>query len=98
MSVKLLPKNFTGTGEAKGFVFKQIENSEKAYIYEVQNGKSLYYEVFKRKTCNRIKFENDKRVILDGEFSEVYPKSNSFGSTAWTYGGLEAARIKFNSI
>lgn len=34
--MKKLEKEFIGIGEVKGFTFKQIKESEKAYLYEVK--------------------------------------------------------------
>ncbi|WP_405608372.1 hypothetical protein [Polaribacter sp. Asnod1-A03] len=40
-----LEKNIIGKGEVKGFLFTQIQQSDKAYLYAVNS----YYEVFKKK-------------------------------------------------
>ena len=50
-----LQQEFTGTGEVKGFIFKQIKNNGYAFIYEVKvpsdddDSVRIYYEVFERK-------------------------------------------------
>lgn len=44
--VKELPLEFKGSGEVRGFTFKQVAKSDLGYVYQV-NGD--YYEVFKRK-------------------------------------------------
>jgi hypothetical protein len=43
--MKELEKNIIGKGEVKGFLFTQIQQSDKAYLYAVNS----YYEVFKKK-------------------------------------------------
>lgn len=80
--MKELPLEFTGRGEVKGFTFKQIHASCKAYLYEI-NGK--HYEVFRRKINTRF-----------GNVS--YPKSRDFGRWAWTYNSRELAEKKFNEL
>ena len=47
--MKQLQQNFTGKGQVKGFTFTQIKKNEHAYIYEVNTGNSIHYEVFKHK-------------------------------------------------
>lgn len=69
MSIKQLKTEFIGRGSVKGFNFKQVLKSEKAYMYEV-NGK--YYKVFERKIHRR--FEQ-----------EIYPKDEHFGNWAWCF-------------
>jgi hypothetical protein len=82
--IKELVKEFTGVGEVKGFIFRQVEFTQQAYTYEVSCGNKLYYEVFKRiKSPVCIDFE--KRIYSDTEFKEKYPNSNKFGKTAFTF-------------
>jgi hypothetical protein len=83
---KELPEEFIGRGEVKGNSFKQIARSDEAYIYEVKASKNCkWYEVFKR--------------IEDSRFGKIsYPKSNSFGVTAWTSKSYERAVEIFNRI
>ncbi|MBC3759715.1 hypothetical protein H7U19_14980 [Hyunsoonleella sp. SJ7] len=84
-SVKGLPLSFEGRGEVKGFVFNQIESSKGGFIYEVNSGANMYYEVFKR--------------VINYRFNCVsYPRSKSFGIWAWTFMDLNSAREKFNEL
>lgn len=80
--MKELKNEFDGTGEVKGYHFKQIEKTEQYYIYEVSNMDNpnrKHYEVFKR--------------IYNKRFNcESYPKSPSFGKTAWTANNFEHAQ------
>lgn len=46
--MKFLEKEFIGKGDVKGFKFKQVQKSSAAYIYEINSGSRIYYEVFKR--------------------------------------------------
>jgi hypothetical protein len=70
-TIKELPKEFIGTGEVKGFKFTQINVTNFGFLYEVNTGDTIYYEVFKRR--------------VNKQFNNVsYPKSKSFGIWAWT--------------
>lgn len=69
--MKQLEKEFVGKGQVKGFLFTQIKNNGRAYIYEVKDGSFKHYEIFKHKENNRF-----------GCVS--YPKNNSFGIWAFT--------------
>jgi hypothetical protein len=83
--MKTLKKQFVGTGEVKGFNFTQIRYTNRAFLYEVNTGYSLYYEVFKK--------------VLNKRFKVVsYPTSKCFGVWAWTYSTLEEALIKFDLL
>lgn len=84
--IKVLPLEFIGRGEVKGFTFKQIEASDYGYIYHVSaNSSCEWYEVFRKKINTR--------------FATIaYPNSKSFGITAWTCKTLEKANRKFTSL
>ena len=83
--MKLLEKEFSGKGEVKGFKFKQVQKSNAVYIYEVNSGCNIYYEVFRR-------VANTKRQ------KEVYPLAKHFSIWAWTYMSYESAKSKFNQL
>ena len=83
--MKLLKSNFIGKGEVKGYEFRLLGMTDRAFIYEVNTGNSKYYEVFKKKVNHRF-----------GCLS--YPTSRGFGIYAWTYGDLRAAIKKFNQL
>ena len=85
--MKELQTTFIGRGEVKGFLFRQIERTERAYIYEVSHPdvKKPHYEVFRRR-------ENDRFGAVS------YPKANAFGIWAWTYFTLAEAREKLAEI
>lgn len=98
-----LQQEFTGTGEVKDFLFKQIKKNEHAFLYEVKvpsdddDSVKMHYEVFERK----ISKEND--MVMGGvkvhfEEREIYPKSNSFGVWAWTYTDYDKAIETFEEI
>jgi len=78
----LLEKEFIGIGEVKGFKFKQIDSTTLGYIYLVDTGDSIHYEVFKR-VNSPLCIDFKKRLYSETESKESYPKSNSFGITAW---------------
>ncbi len=85
--MKHLKKEFYGKGEVSGYRFRQVGRTSRVYIYEVTHNdvESLHYEVFLHKENQRF-----------GTVS--YPRSNAFGSWAWTYPTLELAREKMAEI
>ena len=84
-TVKQLKKQFDGRGEVRGYKFTQIKSSNTAFMYEITNGDSTYYEVF------------EKRVnALYGNVS--YPSSKSFGKWAWCFLSKQKAEEKFLNI
>ena len=83
--MKLLDLKFSGKGEVKGFTFKQVQKSNTAYIYEVNSGSSIYYEVF-------------RRVVNTKRQKEVYPLAKHFSIWAWTQMNYEDAKRKFNQL
>ena len=83
--MKALKKEFIGTGAVKGFKFTQIASTNSAFLYEVNTGDKIFYEVFK-KTLNK-------------RFGVIsYPSSNYFGIWAWTYFSFDKAVTKFNQL
>lgn len=89
MNIKILPIQFIGKGEVKGFKFKQLIRSEKACLYEVDSNGHTYYEVFKIRIAKK---------PFTYELYEPYPKANSFGYWTWTYSNYKKATLKFNEI
>jgi hypothetical protein len=83
--MKPLKKQFIGTGEVKGFKFTQIRCTNRAFLYEVNTGDSLYYEVFK-------KVKNKRFACIS------YPTANYFGVWAFIYSTLDGAVKKFNQL
>lgn len=83
--MKQLEKVFIGRGQVKGFIFTQINKSEKAYIYEVNLGESVHYEVFKHK-------ENKHFNCVS------YPSDKSFGLWAWTCKTLDRTIVRFEEL
>lgn len=82
--IKLLKKEFIGTGEVKGFHFRQVYMHDKFYVYEVTDEddgiKRKYYELIKRYT---------RPEYFTGIIKEVYPKAKDFGYKGWTQPSLE---------
>lgn len=94
----LLPKEFVGGGEVKGFVFTQVAFTQRAYLYEVrQGGSKVWFEVIRRKTTSLL-IDFEKRIYSETEFKEVYPKAHMFGLDGWTYDNLKDATIKMNLL
>ena len=85
--MKELPKQFSGKGEVSGYSFHQIAKTNAGYIYEVSHsGANIrHFEVFMRRLNERFQ-------------SVSYPKSKSFGRSAWTYPTLEMAQKKLQEI
>jgi hypothetical protein len=83
--MKQLEIKFTGRGQVKGFIFTQINKSENAYLYEVNTGHSIHYEVFKHK-------ENTQFDCVS------YPSNKAFGVWAWSCTKLQRALEKFEEL
>lgn len=81
--MKELEEEFIGKGQVKGFRFTQLEQSRNAYLYEVNTGHSIQYEVFYRK-------ENSRFNCVS------YPSNKAFGVWAWTYSDFEKATRIFD--
>ncbi len=95
--MKELEKEFVGVGEVKGFLFRQIMQSETAYLYEVNDEGSFHYEVFKRVEKQASQAMRDN-VLINFSAKVSYPSAKSFGTTAWTYRNLDTAIEKFKTL
>jgi hypothetical protein len=95
--IKELENEFIGTGEVKGFKFRKLAFNEHAYLYEVSQNDVIHYEVFKH-LKSPLCIDFDKRIYSEVDFREVYPKANSFGKTAFTFGNLKDAAKKMDEI
>ena len=82
-----LPVEFVGTGEVRGFLFRQVSRTMFGYIYEVRvpGGEECHYEVFRR-------MENARFGCVS------YPKSKSFGAWAWCCDSLAKARERLKAF
>lgn len=79
ITLKCLDKEFIGTGEVSGLIYRQIHSSTSAYLYEVsRDGIIVCFEVFERKN-SPICIDFEKRIYSETEFKETYPKSKDFG-------------------
>lgn len=85
--MKELKLKFAGTGEVRGYEFRQLLRSPFGYIYEkthVESG-TVSFEVFKR--------------VENRQFDCVsYPRSSSFGVWAWEFGSFEKALSRFKAF
>jgi len=93
-----LPTSFTGTGEVKGLQFRQLESNEKGSFYEVSDSEGhKHYEVF-----GRVEQQEGIRVMQGIEVpikaKVLYPKSNSFGITAWCIRDFNKATMKWKTL
>ncbi len=80
-----LKEQFTGRGQVKGFIFTQKNKSDYGYIYEVNTGYSIHYEVFKHK--------------VNKQFDCVsYPSDKAFGFWAWCCKDYERALTIFEDL
>jgi hypothetical protein len=94
--LRKLPLEFIGTGEVSKFNFKQLEETDAAYLYEVSTEEgSKHYEVFKKIVNKGFDFET--KQALDYSV-EQYPKSRNFGSWAWSYTNYDKAVAKLNTL
>ena len=76
---------FIGKGEVKGFHFRQLDKTEKGYLYEVTTESGTHYEVFERRE--------------DPRFGVVcYPRSKSFGIWAYSTRDLRKAKQRLSDI
>jgi hypothetical protein len=76
--VRDLEKEFIGTGEVRGFKFKQIDKTEHGYCYEVTVKKRKHYETFKR-IEKPICIDFDNKIFSETDKYVVYPSSQLFG-------------------
>lgn len=95
--IEHLPIEFVGTGEVKGFIFKQINSNDKAYIYEVNVDGVIHYEVIERIVVAKC-LDFELKIFSKSEFKETYPKANAFGISAWTFKDITNAINKFNNL
>ena len=80
-----LKTQFEGRGEVKGYHFRLMRMTNRAFLYEVSSGSRKHYEAFKR--------------IINKRYARVsYPTSKGFGIWAWTYMLLDEALVKFNDL
>lgn len=83
--MKPLEKNFIGIGEVRGFKFTQISKTDSAFLYQVDTGDRIYYEVFKRH--------------YNQWFNCIsYPRSKAFGIWAYTTPDLVKAFELLNDL
>ena len=80
-----LKLKFIGKGQVKGFEFTQIKKNQYGYIYKVNTGSNIHYEVFYHK-------ENKMYECVS------YPTNKAFGLWAWTAKDLERAKDILNDI
>lgn len=95
--MKQLSKEFTGTGDVKGFIFTQLRSSEKAFLYKVNTGNTTHWEVFERRVSKAgSRFFGDIEVKF--EEKEKYPKSEHFGDWAWCCTSLKVAEDIYEQL
>ena len=95
--MKELELEFTGIGEVKGDLFKQINRSPHAYIYERDCEGIKSYEVFLRKEAK------ESNSVIGGvevhfDAKVRYPKSEDFGVWAWYFNSYDEATTKYENI
>lgn len=97
--MKELDEVFSGIGEVKDFEFKQIEKSDKAFVYEVccPDINERHYEVFKRKESK------DSHSLMGGvdiffPARVKYPTPLAFGDWAWCFKSHSKAISQFSFL
>lgn len=97
--MKKLEKQFKGGGDVNVFIFEQIKESEKGYLFAVygQPGIITHYEIFYKRIQEAGSYEIAGRTVIL-EHKELYPKSENFGIDAWTTEKLESAIKIFNAL
>lgn len=97
--MKLLETRFKGAGEMTGVIFKQLQKSEKAFMYELTDVETRQkrWEVFEKRVskANEATFGGK---LIKYEEQELYPKSNCFGAWAWCFTDFEKAIVKFQTL
>lgn len=85
--MKKLKQEFTGTGEVKGWSFRQIASNGYAFIYEVKQPMvdESYYEVFPRRVNGHTN-------------SEEYPPRKAFGISAYCCIGYDKANEVYRKL
>lgn len=82
---KQLQLEFIGKGQVRGFKFTQINQSLYGFLYKVDSGNSIYYEVFRKR--------------LNTQYNCIsYPSDKSFGIWAWTTPSFNKAVDMFNNL
>lgn len=83
--IKELDKDFVGVGQVRGFKFTQMNSSMYGFLYKVDSGDTIYYEVFKRR--------------VNTQYNNIsYPSNKAFGIWAWTTPDLSKAIDRLNSF
>jgi hypothetical protein len=83
--MKELRESFEGKGEMKGFIFTQLQKTDKCYLYEVKTEGHIGYEVFQHK--------------INTHFNCIsYPSSKAFGVWAWYFRDKNKAITKLKEI
>lgn len=90
---------FNGKGEVSEAKFKQLNASEKAFMYELTDIETglKRYEVFERRV------QKEQSRVINGakrEFveKELYPKSNAFGVWAWCFNDYNKALLTWQQL
>lgn len=76
----------------------QVKKTKYGYIYRV-SGPDFppIYEVFERRSV-AVCLDFEKRLYSETEKKEIYPKSNDFGTWAYSYKAYNAAIISLDAI
>lgn len=94
MNIEKLKRNFEGSGEVKGFTFSQELETDKGYIYKVND---KYFEVFEKKSVP-LCIDFEKKVYSETDFKEQYPKARHFGKWAWTVSSFDKGLKILNEL
>ena len=83
--IRELRTDFTGLGQVRGFKFTQMSKTDSAFLYEVNTGDMIFYEIFKRR--------------YNTWFNCIsYPTNKAFGISAFTTPNLERAYEILNDL
>lgn len=84
-NVKPLRDTFDGIGQVRGYKFTQISKTNSAYVYEVNSGDMIYYEVFRKR--------------INHQYGCIsYPTNKAFGIWAFTTPNIERAFELLNDL
>ena len=84
-NIKQLKTGFIGVGQVRGFQFALISKTNWAFLYEVDTGDTIYYEVFRKRINRRFACES-------------HPTDKAFGIWAWTTPNMERALEILNNL
>lgn len=99
--IKVLPEEFEGKGECKGYYFRRCRTYDEFYVYAVNLLDSpnniTHYEVIK-KLITPLCIDFEKKIFSETHFKEYYPKGRNWGTDGWTCKDWMAVKRRINKL